>query len=215
MRIKWQQRHTNVCVCLWDIFLFCTISQVMQTAFTCSLIACRELLFLFFSPRKVRRTWFCNYSSGTSDWRKHSSCFMFVSPLSQLHIQRGIFISNAHQCISEPPRFLHLHFPLPLVCFNFLLTWLYWHTSCCFPWGCYQWAICVLLLGLASCLSALRHSQPHIVTISLCPWASANPEGHRPFRVSVCVCVYACVFPQVSETLEKLRFLSDSSGFFR
>lgn len=41
-----------------------------------------------------------------------------------------------------------------------------------------DWRIAYQLYGIA---------RPHIVTTSLCHWASTNPEGHRPF-----MCVPVC-----------------------
>lgn len=148
------EAKAHKCVCVVEkLYNFVTISQVMQTAFICLLISHREL---FLSPFKVRRMGFCNHSSGISDSRKYSSCFMFVSHLCP--IDRQAFQSR-HTRVSVKHLTQRSHVPLPLSHFNFLLTEPHWHVFCCFPLGCYQWAICVLLLGLASGLSALQHNQ--------------------------------------------------------
>lgn len=154
----------------------------MQTAFTCSLITCRELL-CFFSPCKVRRTWFCNYSFGVTEENTPAvSCLYLLCVTTVPPDRLFLYINNAHQCISEPAHIQHFHFPLPLFCFNFLLTWLCWHillftviivlSVCC----SLDWRLAYRLYGTASL---------HNVTISLCPWAPTNPKGHKPF---VCVC---------------------------
>lgn len=51
-----------------------------------------------------------------------------------------------------------------------------------------DWRIAYQLYGIA---------RPHIVTTSLCHWASTNPEGHRPF-----MCL--SLFLQVSEMVEMM-----------
>lgn len=72
--------------------------------------------------------------------------------------------------------------------------------------GRYQRAISVLLLGLASRLSAPQYSQPLILSPShrVCGLQQILKDTHL-FYLFVSACV--CVFPQVSETLGVLILL--------
>lgn len=103
--------------------------------------------------------------------------------MSQSHLHACIFSSAPHQCFSMFPCLFFFFF-----FFYFLLTWRSWHICYCFPWGCYQWAICVLLLALASCLSAPRHHQPprcHRLTMS----QSCDKSWRTKAFSYICVCV--------------------------
>lgn len=147
----------------------------------------------------------CNYSSGISDSRKHSSCFLFVYPLCHKCINSQVFSSTRHISVS-----LKHIISSTFMLFCLLIVLIFSsHDSvgtllvafhkvvisrlsvCC----SLDWLLAYQLYSTASAL---------IVTISACPWALTNPEGHKLFVclfVFVFVCVCVCVFPQVSETL--------------
>lgn len=79
-------------------FCFCTISQVMQTAFTCSLIACRELFWHRFCLAKWEGHDFV--ITPLACLTAENSHFMFVSPLCHNYTYREAFSEAQHTSVS-------------------------------------------------------------------------------------------------------------------
>ena len=95
----------------------------------------------------------------------------YLSCLPHLAVKTPhIFINQAHHNNCNITHVTPSCSSAYLDCFNFLLTWYCWLSCLSFLWRFYHQGICVLLLGLASCLSALWDSQPsycHHLSMSL------------------------------------------------
>lgn len=148
----------------------------------------------------MRGTWFCNYPSGICKWRKHLSCFC----VARVSMHRNRYKHTMYCSTPHMRDYLFYHLSLLI---SFLHDCI--GTFCYrFPWWCYQRVICMLLLGLASCLSASQHSQP-----SHCHQFN---KSWRTEAFYIYVCVWLCVCLHRSQRYWRCwALLSDSSGGLR